>query len=63
MTDEESLILAKLKNNNEMAYITPDGRKLYVLVNGRLVCFYGIDFNHMNDKEINTYIVKALTSK
>lgn len=50
-------ILDMLKSNPDDAYITPDRKKLYVLIpdTDEMLCFDG-DFSYMSDERINKFI-------
>jgi len=54
---DENQILALLKKNPEMAYITPDEKQLYALIpdTDDMLCWTG-DFSIMSAQRINHFI-------
>lgn len=61
MTLEEIAIYNEMKFNNQDAYITPNGLRLYLKVDGGLMCLTGQNFGSMTDDEINKFIQETLS--
>lgn len=60
MNPEELRLYHRLLAKKDMIYISTDGRKLYMLAYGMMVCLTGPDFRLMNDAEINDFAIRTL---
>lgn len=60
MTPEEFCIYITLTTNPGMMHVTPDGSKLYLLVDEGLVHFSGPDFNKMDAEQLNRFVQDAI---
>lgn len=60
MNAKETTIFAELKKHPGQAYVTTDGKELYALTEGGMLCWTGPNFNEMTDDQINAYIVESM---
>lgn len=61
MNETEAAIFAQLKNNPGHAYVAPDGKQIYALVDEDLMLVFHGDFTEMSNDDINRYIVNTLS--
>lgn len=58
LSDELNVVFKLLEEDPALSRISPDGKRLYIMVEGEVICVQGPQWNDLTEEQINTYLEK-----